>query len=67
MHALRAHPEIATIPAVLMGSKPTAEEEQSAIEAGFTDFIGKPATPMHLVGRIRKLFNALEEGPSTAA
>ena len=67
MHALRAHPETASIPAVLMGSKPSAEEQQSALEAGFTDFIGKPATPMHLVGRIRKFFNALEEGPTTAA
>jgi CheY-like chemotaxis protein len=66
MHALRAHPETATIPAVLMCSKPSAEEEKTALEAGFTDFIGKPATPMHLVARIRKLLNSLEERSTTA-
>jgi CheY-like chemotaxis protein len=67
MHALRAHPETATIPAVLMASKPSSEEEKTALEAGFTDFIGKPATPMHLVGRIRKLFNSLGDGSTKAA
>jgi CheY-like chemotaxis protein len=66
MHALRAHPETATTPALLMCSKPSAEEVKTALEAGFTDFIGKPATPMHLVGRVRKLFNSLEEGSTTA-
>jgi CheY-like chemotaxis protein len=66
MCALRAHPETATIPSVLMSSNPSVEEEKTALEAGFTDFIGKPATPMHLVARIRQLFNSLEEGTTTA-
>jgi CheY-like chemotaxis protein len=66
MHALRAHPETSAIPAVLMSSNPSAEDEKAALEAGFTDFIGKPATPMHLVARINTLFNSLEEGSSTA-
>jgi CheY-like chemotaxis protein len=60
MHALRANPETAGIPFVLMSSKLSAEEEENAMKAGFSDFIGKPATPMHLVGRVNKLLRSPE-------
>jgi len=61
MHALRAHPETSHIPIILMSSKLSAEEEQRALDAGFIDFIGKPATPMHLLGRVKKIFSLLGE------
>jgi CheY-like chemotaxis protein len=67
MHALRAHPETSHIPIILMSSKLSAEEEQRALEAGFIDFIGKPATPMHLLGRVRKIFSSLGDYRQAAA
>lgn len=59
MHALRAHPETSHIPIILMSSKLSAEEERRALDAGFIEFIGKPATPMHLLGRVKKIFSLL--------
>jgi CheY-like chemotaxis protein len=66
LHALQAHPETATIPVVLMSSVLTAEEETKALKAGFNDVIGKPATPMHLVGRVKGIFSSKREDPPSA-
>jgi CheY-like chemotaxis protein len=60
MQALRAHPETSQIPIILMSSKLSSEEEESALDAGFIDFIGKPATPMYVLGRVKKVFSSLE-------
>ena len=57
--ALRAHPETSHIPIILMSSKLSAEEEKLAMEAGFIDFIGKPATPMYVLDRVKKVFSKL--------
>ena len=59
MHALRAHPETSLIPIILMSSKLSAEEEEWALDAGFIDFIGKPATPMYVLDRVKKVFASL--------
>ena len=63
MHALKAHPETSSIPVILMSSKLSHEEEKNAQRTGFVDFIGKPATPMHLVGRVKRLFSAKDRNP----
>jgi CheY-like chemotaxis protein len=63
MHALRAHPETSIIPIILMSSKLSAEDEERALDAGFIDFIGKPATPMYVLGRVKKIFASLENKP----
>ena len=60
MQALRAHPETSLIPIILMSSKLSAEEEERSLDAGFTDFIGKPATPMYVLARVRKVFASSE-------
>jgi CheY-like chemotaxis protein len=64
LHALKAHPETASIPVILMSSKLAKEEEKTALKEGFDDFIGKPATPMHLVARVKNLFSLLETNSS---
>jgi CheY-like chemotaxis protein len=66
MLALQTHPETAGIPVILMSSKLSAEEEDRALKAGFSDFIGKPATPMHVLGRVKKIFSSREENAPSA-
>jgi CheY-like chemotaxis protein len=64
LHALKAHPETASVPVILMGSRPGKEEEKNALNEGFDDFIGKPATPMHLAARVKNLFSLSETNAS---
>ncbi len=56
MHALKAHPEMADIPVILMSAKTSTEEEHRALKAGFVDFIGKPAMPIRVLAKIQKAF-----------
>jgi CheY-like chemotaxis protein len=60
MHAIKAQPELADIPVILVTSKASVEEEQRALKAGFIDFIGKPIMPVRVIARIERalaLFN----------
>lgn len=61
LHAVKAHPEMAEIPVILMASKAPVEEEHRALEAGFVDFIGKPAMPVRVLARIKMAFRMVEE------
>ena len=63
INALKSHPETAPVPVILMSSKLSKEEEKSALNAGFNDFIGKPATPMHLVVRVKEVLSTLKAAP----
>jgi PleD family two-component response regulator len=60
MNALRSTPETATIPAILLTSQTAGEEEKKAFEAGFIDFILKPAQPIRVVSRVKRAFQIVE-------
>jgi CheY-like chemotaxis protein len=59
MHALRAHPETTDIPVILLSAKASSEEECRAVQAGFSDFIGKPAMPMRVLVRVKIVLSSL--------
>lgn len=51
---LKAHNETEDIPAILITSKASMDEENRALKAGFIDFIGKPIMPARLIARIER-------------
>lgn len=63
LDALKAHRETAETPVILLSAKASAEEEQRALQAGFADFICKPAMPVRVIARIKKAFRLLENEP----
>ncbi len=70
MHALKAHPEMAGIPIILMSAKASTDEEHRALRAGFVEFISKPAMPIRVLAKIQKAFALAEsgrQGPAPAA
>ena len=52
---IRADPRTRLIPVVMITGAGTQERKLKAIEAGVTDFIGKPFSPEELVARVRAL------------
>lgn len=56
MRAIKANPAIASIPAILLTSKASGEDEQRAFEAGFLDFVPKPVQPIRIVSRVKHAF-----------
>src|ERR1700675_1698792 len=52
---IRADPRTRLIPVVMITGAATQERKLKAIEAGVTDFIGKPFSPEELVARVRAL------------
>jgi len=56
MRALRANPGTAGIPAILLTSKASGEDEQRAFDAGFLDFVSKPVLPIRIVSRVKHAF-----------
>ncbi len=59
MRAMWANPATSAIPAILLTSKASGEEEQKAFEAGFLDFIPKPVQPIRVVTRVKHAFDLL--------
>ncbi len=59
MRAIRANPAIAGIPAILLTSKASGEDEQRAFEAGFLDFVPKPVQPIRIVSRVKHAFSII--------
>ncbi len=58
MHAVRAHPDTAGIPVILLSAKVSCEEEQRALEAGFANFIAKPAMPIRVIVAVKRALAA---------
>lgn len=56
MRSIKANPAIASIPAILLTSKASGEDEQRAFEAGFLDFVPKPVQPIRIVSRVKHAF-----------
>ncbi|HEX8960445.1 MAG TPA: response regulator [Geobacteraceae bacterium] len=54
MHALKAHPDMAGTPVILLSGKFSCEEEQHALEAGFANFIAKPAMPIRVIVAVKR-------------
>jgi CheY-like chemotaxis protein len=59
LRALRANQSTEKIPAILLTSKASGEDEQRAFEAGFLDFIPKPVQPIRIVSRVKHAFELI--------
>lgn len=59
MRSIKANPATASIPAILLTSKASMEDEQRAFEAGFLDFVPKPVQPIRIVSRVKHAFDLL--------
>lgn len=53
MRAIQNNPMTDHIPLIALTSESSPEEEQNALEGGFTDFISKPVHPVRVVSRVR--------------
>lgn len=60
MRSLKANSATASIPAILLTSKASGEDEQRAFEAGFLDFVPKPVQPIRVVSRVKHAFALIE-------
>jgi CheY-like chemotaxis protein len=61
MRALKANPEAADIPMILLTSKASPEEENTALNSGFMDFIAKPVMPIRVVSRVKRAFEMIQQ------
>lgn len=59
LRALRTNSATAGIPAILLTSKASSEDEVKAFDAGFLDFIPKPVQPMRVVSRVKHAFKII--------
>lgn len=55
LRALKANPMTSEIPAIMLTSKASSEDEQKALEYGFIDFIPKPVQPLRVVSRVKRV------------
>jgi DNA-binding response OmpR family regulator len=60
LKALKSNPATAAIPAILLTSKASSEDEKRAFDAGFLDFIPKPVHPVRVVARVKHAFNLMK-------
>ncbi|NTW99645.1 MAG: response regulator [Geobacteraceae bacterium] len=57
LRAIKANPMTAEIPVIMLTSKTTTEDEQQALEFGFSDFIPKPVQPVRVVSRVKHILD----------
>lgn len=57
LRAIRANPMTSEIPVIMLTSKSSTEDEQKALEFGFSDFIPKPVQPVRVVSRVRHILD----------
>lgn len=57
LRAIKANPMTAEIPVIMLTSKASTEDEQKALEFGFSDFIPKPVQPMRVVSRVKHILD----------
>lgn len=55
IQALRRHPDLASVPIVMVTSYEARSLRQKALEAGATDFLTKPAEPVEIRARVSNL------------
>lgn len=57
LRAIRTNPMTTEIPVIMLTSKSSTEDEQKALEFGFSDFIPKPVQPVRVVSRVRHILD----------
>lgn len=57
LRAIKANPMTSEIPVVMLTSKASTEDEQKALEFGFSDFIPKPVQPLRVVSRVKHILD----------
>jgi CheY-like chemotaxis protein len=67
MRAIKANPNTAKIPMILLTSKASPEEEHRALKSGFHDFIAKPMMISRVVGRVRRALEIMQHGKEQLA
>jgi CheY-like chemotaxis protein len=55
LRAIKANPMTSEIPVIMLTSKASTEDEQKALEFGFSDFIPKPVQPLRVVSRVKHI------------
>jgi CheY-like chemotaxis protein len=60
LRALRGNSSTAGIPAILLTSKASGEDEKKAFESGFLDFIPKPVQPIRIVSRVKHALELID-------
>ena len=55
LEAMRADPDIADIPVILLSAKAMTDDVRAGLDAGADDYITKPFEPLELVDRVNKL------------
>ncbi len=57
LRAIKANPMTSEIPIIMLTSKASTEDEQKALEFGFSDFIPKPVQPLRVVSRVKHILD----------
>lgn len=57
LRAIKANPLTTEIPVIMVTSKASTEDEQKALEFGFSDFIPKPIQPLRVVSRVKHILD----------
>lgn len=57
LRAIKANPLTSEIPVIMLTSKASTEDEQKALEFGFSDFIPKPVQPLRIVSRVNHVIS----------
>jgi DNA-binding response OmpR family regulator len=55
LEAMRADPDVAGIPIILLSAKAQTDDVRAGLDAGADDYITKPFEPLELVERVTKL------------
>lgn len=55
LRAIKGNPMTSEIPIIMLTSKASTEDEQKALEFGFSDFIPKPVQPVRVVSRVKHI------------
>jgi CheY-like chemotaxis protein len=61
LRAIKANPMTAEIPVIMLTSKASTEDEQKALEFGFSDFIPKPVQPVRIVSRVKHILEMVKK------
>ncbi|MDD2539645.1 MAG: response regulator [Desulfuromonadaceae bacterium] len=63
LRAIKANPMISEIPVIMLTSKASIEDEQKALESGFSDFIPKPVQPLRVISRVKHTLEMAKKYP----
>lgn len=61
LRAIKANPMTSEIPVIMLTSKASTEDEQKALEFGFSDFIPKPVQPLRVVSRVKHILDMVKK------